>query len=232
MTHCVPRCARVVVLMTISFLSVSCSVYMESTRPTPVDLEDYQIGQSRDSVLERLGAPESSAKESDGANCDFYKLYTKGYGAVGKIPIAVAEGAADFFTIGLAEVLLTPAEGVTKNAKHPVAFCYKDNRIARVATDTGPGAESAQTALSGAPQPLPSPAASPQPATTPAADNSSGVHSFPMAAVSTGTLNGAAPLAQPSPAAPAAAASPTAGVAGANPAAMPTPSAPDPPSGD
>jgi hypothetical protein len=105
---------------------------MEATRPTPVDLTEFQEGATRDSVLEKLGSPQSTATESDGASCDFYKLYTKGYGAGGKIPLAVAEGAADFFTLGLAEVVLTPTEGVTKNELHPVAFCYKDQKLARV----------------------------------------------------------------------------------------------------
>src|SRR5260370_28923568 len=95
----------------------ACSVYMEATRPTPVDLNDYQEGMLRDAVLERLGAPDSSVAESDGTSCDFYKLYTRGYGAGGKIPIAVAEGAADVFTLGLAEIVLTPTEGVTSIQK-------------------------------------------------------------------------------------------------------------------
>jgi hypothetical protein len=101
-----------------------CSVYMEATRPTPVDLNDYQEEMTRDAVLERLGAPDSTALESDGMSCDFYKLYTRGYGAGGKIPIAVAEGAADVVTLGLAEIVLTPTEGVTKNEKHPITICY------------------------------------------------------------------------------------------------------------
>lgn len=109
-----------------------CSVYVEATRPTPTDLDEFQIGQTRDSVLERLGAPLSSAVESNGASCDLYELYTKGYGAGGKIPIAIAEGAADVVTLGLAEVLLTPTEGVTKNEKHPITFCYKEQKLVRM----------------------------------------------------------------------------------------------------
>jgi|SRR5580698_2088194 hypothetical protein len=109
-----------------------CSIYMESTRPTPTDLTQFQVGEERDAVLETLGSPQSNVTESDGSSCDLYQLYTKGYGAGGKIPIAVAEGAADFFTLGLAEVVLTPTEGVTKNDKHPVTFCYKDQKVVRV----------------------------------------------------------------------------------------------------
>ena len=75
----------------------ACSVYMEATRPTPVDLNDFPVGTPRDTVMDKLGAPDSTALESDETSCDYYKLYTRGYGAGGKIPIAVAEGAADFF---------------------------------------------------------------------------------------------------------------------------------------
>ena len=110
----------------------ACSVYMEATRPTPVDLTQYQEGMMLDALLEKLGAPDSTALESDGLSCDFYKLYTHGYGAGGKIPIAIAESAADFFTLGLAEVALTPTEGVTKNEKHPVTICYNAQKLARI----------------------------------------------------------------------------------------------------
>lgn len=112
-----------------------CSVYMESTRPTPVDLSQFQPGETRDSVVERLGTPASVASETDGASCDLYNLYTHGYGAAGKAGIAVLEGAADVFTLGLAEVITTPAEGLTKNQTHPVTFCYRDAKLARVGED-------------------------------------------------------------------------------------------------
>jgi len=146
----------------------ACSVYMESTRPTPVDLNDFQEGISRDAVLEKLGAPDNTAAESDGTSCDFYKLYTRGYGAGGKIPIAVVEGAADFFTLGLAEVVLTPTEGVTKNEKHPVTFCYSSQKLVRVigegkpnvAADQNLPLTAASSATSGV-QPSPTPSATP-----------------------------------------------------------------------
>ncbi len=116
----------------------ACSVYMEATRPTPTDLNAFQVGMTRDQVLEKLGAPDTTAVASDGLSCDFYKLYTHGYGAGGKVPIAIAEGAADVVTAGLAEIILTPTEGVTKNQKHPVQFCYQGQQLARITTDTPP----------------------------------------------------------------------------------------------
>jgi|SRR5208282_150307 len=158
----------------------ACSVHMEATRPTPVDLNDYQQGMSRDAVLERLGAPDSTVVESDGTSCDFYKLYTRGYGAGGKIPIAIAEGAADAVTLGLAEIILTPTEGVTKNEKHPAAFCYRGQTLVRIAGEGNPNASVSQnpplalesTATAGAspsltPSATPSPSLGTAPAATP-----------------------------------------------------------------
>ena len=43
-----------------------------------------------------------------------------------------SRGAADFFTLGLAEVALTPTEGVTKNEKHPVTVCYNGQKLVRI----------------------------------------------------------------------------------------------------
>jgi len=125
------RAAAALVLPAMAALQC-CSIYMESTRPMPVDLSQFQAGDARESVVERLGTPLSTAGEADGASCDFYNLYTHGYGAAGKAGIAVLEGAADAFTLGLAEILTTPAEGLTRNETHPVTFCYRDAKLARV----------------------------------------------------------------------------------------------------
>lgn len=80
----------------------------------------------------RRTLPLSTAKESDATSCDYYSLYTHGYGTAGKVGIALAETAADVFTIGLAELVTSPTEGLTRNETHPVTFCYADSRLARV----------------------------------------------------------------------------------------------------
>jgi hypothetical protein len=106
---------------------------MENTRPTPVDLTKFSVGTAREDVLAQEGAPISTTAHGDGTSCDLYRLYTKGYGEGGKIPISVAETAADFFTLGLAEIVLTPTEAATKNDLHPVDFCYyKNQKLASV----------------------------------------------------------------------------------------------------
>ena len=136
-----------------------CSVYMESTRPTPINLEKFPPGDSRTTVMEELGSPVTTSKSADGTSCDLYLLYIRGYGYAGKVPIAIAESAADFFTIGLAEIVLSPTEAATKNEKKPVWFCYQNDALLSVTP------KSAESVTPAPPTPTPSPAsASPSPA--------------------------------------------------------------------
>jgi outer membrane protein assembly factor BamE (lipoprotein component of BamABCDE complex) len=182
-------CAALIFATSIS----GCSVYMEATRPTPTDLNEFPVGMTREQVVAKLGAPDTTANGSDWETCDYYKLYTRGYGAGGKIPIAIAEGAADFFTIGLAEIVLTPTEGVTKNEKHPVEFCYHGQQLARIITDTG----GAQEASSGQSPPL---AAGQNPPIT-AASSDAG-HVQPITNLPPSAPPSTAPASSPPPAPP------------------------------
>jgi hypothetical protein len=115
----------------------ACSVYMEATRPEPVDVAKFAVGDSRNTVRTDLGQPALTTNEN-GNECDTYHLYTHAVGAAGRAPIAIAETAADVFTLGLAEAVLTPTEMVTRNAKYPVKFCYKDNKLIQVTEDPNP----------------------------------------------------------------------------------------------
>jgi hypothetical protein len=162
-------------LLLLASWMAACSVYMEATRPTPIDTSDYPTGMTRDEVFTKLGPPYNTATESGGATCDYYKLYTRGYGAGGKIPIAVTEAAADVFTGGLAEIILTPTEGETRNEKHPVAFCYVNQKLVRVtlegtpsATPTAtPGVSAIESDRAPNPATAPSPNAEPSSMATP-----------------------------------------------------------------
>jgi hypothetical protein len=108
-----------------------CSVYMEETRPEPTRLDQFQPGENRDDVLEKLGPPVTTS-DRDGASCDLYQLYVGGYGQAGKAPIALVETAADVFTLGLAEIVSTPTEEMTKNQKSPIWFCYKNGTLSSI----------------------------------------------------------------------------------------------------
>jgi len=106
--------------------SPGCSPVMEATRPTPVDMSQFAVGESRVQVVEAIGAPTTNVQNGD-QSCDVYKLYTRGPGGLGKGVIAAGEGAADVVTLGLSEVIFTPIEAGTRNAKHTVTFCYDES---------------------------------------------------------------------------------------------------------
>lgn len=119
-------------LMSVMVCLTGCSVMMEANRPTPTNLDRFKLGDTRHSIREQIGAPDDSATQTDGTSCDNYHLYTKGYGAPEKAGIALAEGSADLVTLGLMEIVLTPTELLTKNKRHPVAFCYSSDKLVAV----------------------------------------------------------------------------------------------------
>ena len=123
---------RVPGALAVCALLSACGPVMAATRPDPVDISQFVPGEKRIKVLAEVGSP--LASNADGPNaCDISELYTRGPGAVGKGAIAAGEAAADVLTLGLAEVLWTPAEAATRNSKHTVLFCYdRDSKLVSV----------------------------------------------------------------------------------------------------
>jgi hypothetical protein len=179
------------IVLVLCFVS-GCSVYMEATRPTPVDLAKFNPGDSRSSVTQELGSPLSTSKGAGGTSCDLYLLYTKGYGVAGKVPIAVGELAADVFTIGLAEIILSPTEAVTRNEQRTVWFCYQNDALLSVTvksaaeTSTPTTPTPSPTSISSSPAPSLAPTPAPSESSTPTA-LATPVRSNPATAVPTKT---------------------------------------------
>jgi len=118
-------------------ISVSgCSTVMEANRPTAVNIRKYQIGEKRIDVVASIGATANSVKDGSDS-CDVYRLYTRGTSKAGKVGIIFGEAAADFFTIGLAEVVATPTEAATKSNIHTVLFCYDPDEKLTAILDEG-----------------------------------------------------------------------------------------------
>jgi hypothetical protein len=107
-------------------LLLACSPIMEANRPDPVDMTQFAVGEKRMNVLAAVGAPLGTTKDGDNS-CDIYKLYTEGHSGAGKGAIAAGEVVADVFTLGLTEIIFTPAEGATQDSKHAVIFCYSSD---------------------------------------------------------------------------------------------------------
>jgi hypothetical protein len=113
---------------------------MEATRPNPVDINQFAVGENRMAVIQSIGSPVGNVKNA-GDNCDVYKLYTRGPGDVGKGAIAAGEVVADVFTLGLTEIIFTPVEAATRNSQHTVTICYDgDSKLASI-NDGGPGVQ-------------------------------------------------------------------------------------------
>lgn len=109
-----------------------CSTVMEAERPSAVNLDRFAPGQKRVDVVAQIGTPQGQVKDGE-LGCDVYKLYTKGTSKAAKGGIIVTEAAADVFTLGLAEAVLTPAQGLTKSHLHTVMFCYNgEERLASI----------------------------------------------------------------------------------------------------
>ena len=118
--------------------AAACSPVMEATRPTPTDISQFAVGENRMQVVGVLGAPTAEVKDGD-HSCDVYKLYTRGPGDVSKGAIAAGEVVADVFTLGLTEIIFTPVEAGTRNAKHTVTICYDESGKMLSLTDGGVG---------------------------------------------------------------------------------------------
>ncbi|MBV9510101.1 MAG: polysaccharide biosynthesis/export family protein [Caulobacteraceae bacterium] len=128
-----------------------------------------------------------------------YKLVTHGVGRLGKGAIIFGEAAADVYTLGLFEVIATPAEGATASAPHTVMFCYLPDATLDYITDSGPNGVVTVVGDStrhGAPQAIAATNVTPQ------ATNSSAPLAPPTITANT-PASPAPSAAPPSPAAPA-----------------------------
>ena len=126
----------IVAIFGVSVLSSGCSTVMEATRPAGTNLSKFVIGEKRIDIVADIGPALSTIQDGD-SSCDVYKFHTKGTNGYGKTGIIVTEAAADFFTLGLAEVVLTPAEAVSDAHAHSVMFCYDAQNKLAVLKDAG-----------------------------------------------------------------------------------------------
>jgi hypothetical protein len=86
----------------------ACSVYKASTQPGPADLQGLGIGVLRQQVIARLGAPKFSDVDPQGRKQDMFE-FQSGFHQGSKARV-ILYLAADFFTLGLAELILWPVE--------------------------------------------------------------------------------------------------------------------------
>ena len=123
------------VLLSMLLLS-SCSVVMATQQPSRKDLSVLTKGVDRSRVIAELGSPLTTEKK-DGKRTDVFNC-RQGYSTGAKAGRAIFHGVADFFTLGLWEVVGTPIEAVASGTDVKVSVCYDaDNKVEKVITFAG-----------------------------------------------------------------------------------------------
>jgi len=113
-------------LLTLSLVaclsSSACSVYMAAKQPAKKDLAVLSPGTPRPLVLAELGQPVAST-ERGGETTDVF-AFQQGYSAGAKATRAVFHATADVFTLGLWEVVGTPAEAIFDGTEVKLEVVY------------------------------------------------------------------------------------------------------------
>jgi hypothetical protein len=101
---------------------------MAAHQPDRKDMEVIRPGVHQSVVHSELGTPIWSGNEND---C-FVEIYrfTQGYSKGAKTGRAVFHATADVLTIGLWEIVGTPAEAIANGTKMTVKISYDDNLYA------------------------------------------------------------------------------------------------------
>lgn len=97
-------------LMLVSLMPVqsACSIAWALKQPPPKDIEGLGIGSTRDHVIGRLGIPKLSEIDPQGRKQDMFE-FQSGMHQLSKFRV-LPYFAADFITLGLAEIILWPME--------------------------------------------------------------------------------------------------------------------------
>lgn len=129
--------------------TTGCSVFMAAKQPDAKDLSVLNPGTPRQMLLAELGAPVWSG-EREGSKVEVYS-FVDGYSRAAKAARAFFHGAADVFTLGLWEVIGTPAEAIFSGKKMTVEVVYDDvdrvrtSRVIESPADASPAAATAAT---------------------------------------------------------------------------------------
>ena len=114
---------RALVCWTLLVLATpGCAVVLAAKQPDAKDLSVLTPGTPRSMVVGELGPPIWSG-ERDGAKVDVF-AFVDGYNKATKAARAFFHATADFFTLGLWEVVGTPTEVIFTGSKMKVEVVY------------------------------------------------------------------------------------------------------------
>ena len=111
----------------LSFILSGCSVYMAAHQPSEKNVDLFKIGTPKSFLVAEFGQP-TSTEIRDGKKYDIYR-FTQGYSGGAKAGRAFAEGVADVFTLGIAEVITTPVETIADGNLVAYEVSYDKNDL-------------------------------------------------------------------------------------------------------
>ena len=121
----------VVVFSFVLFLSSGCSVFMAANQPDKKNVDLFNVGTQRSLLIAEYGAPTES-EERDGKQYEIFK-FIQGYSTGAKVGRAAFHGVADVFTLGLWEVVGTPAEAIFDGQQMAYEVSYDgENKVDQV----------------------------------------------------------------------------------------------------
>jgi hypothetical protein len=105
--------------------NAGCSVVLAAKQPDAKDLSVLTPGTPRSVVVGEFGAPTWSGQR-EGEKVEVF-TFVDGYSKPVKAARAFFHGAADFFTLGLWEVVGTPAEVIFTGSKMRIEIVYDEH---------------------------------------------------------------------------------------------------------
>jgi len=125
------------IIIIIFMLGQGCSVYMAANQPDKKDVSVFNAGTPRSHVIAEAGRPIHTKENADGTLTDTF-VFVQGYSTGSKAGRALFHGAADFFTLGLWEVIGTPVEAVADGTEVQVEVHYDaDEKVRNIIALSG-----------------------------------------------------------------------------------------------
>jgi hypothetical protein len=111
----------------LTFILSGCSVYMAAHQPSEKNVDLFKIGTPKSFLVAEFGKPVSTETRG-GKKYDIYR-FTQGYSGGAKAGRAFAEGVADVFTLGIAEIITTPVESIADGNLVAYEVSYDKNDL-------------------------------------------------------------------------------------------------------
>ena len=119
---------KLILAATLSIVALSqtgCSAVMAAKQPKKKDLSVLAVGMPRSAVIAELGAP-IATESKNGKRVDVFS-FTQGYSTANRVSRTIFHGVADVATLGLWEVIGTPAEAAFDGKKSAFEIVYSSN---------------------------------------------------------------------------------------------------------